>query len=187
MDALGYWLVVNGCTFACLLALSVCPSVSLPLSVVLRTAQYPSSRGPCINLPHSRCVQATPSQSLSPMTLSFSSTVLLVRLISSSSVLAAITQFSVRVLLLPYIKYVQSLLYPDPCRAIPKECAFHGSSTGAVPGIPSVSNCILPSNGRRDPSGAHPDSPRWMCPLRYYLALLTCSEAGGEHIINGQM
>ena len=89
------------------------------------------------------------------------------------------------VLLLPYIKYALSLLYPDPCQAIPKECTSHGSSTGAVPGIPSVSNYILPSNGRLDPSVAHPNSPRWMALT--LLRLLTCSEAGWEHIINRQM
>lgn len=48
------------------------------------------------------------------------------------------------------------LLYPNPGPPIPKECIFHGSPTGAVPGIPPMSNCIPHLTGDLDPSVAPP-------------------------------
>ncbi|KAI1742566.1 hypothetical protein F4680DRAFT_37763 [Xylaria scruposa] len=69
------------------------------------------------------------------------------------------------------------LLYANPGPPIPKECTFHGSSTGALPGIPSVSNCIPHLTGDLIP----PSLPH----ISLALQLLSCSEARWEHIIDG--
>lgn len=144
----------------------------LPLTIALRL-----NTSPCINLPHPRCIQATPSKSPFPHDLSsqhgsFSEAhIVFLGLGSHYSVFCDASSALYQI--------CSVLLYPNPGPPIPKECTFHGSSTGALPGIPSVSNCIPHLTGDLIP----PSLPH----ISLTLQLLSCSEARWEHIIDGQM
>ncbi|KAI0802608.1 hypothetical protein GGR55DRAFT_418659 [Xylaria sp. FL0064] len=105
------------------------------------------------------------------MTLSpHSSTVLLVRLMSSFSVLAAISPIFLRCCsLLPYIKYALSLLYPDPGPLYSKSMPFMGLQLGHSLASRRFLTAFSHLTGDSiPPSLSH---------MSLTLQLLTCSEA----------
>ncbi len=80
---------------------------------------------------------------------------------SSFSVLAALTQFSVMLLLLPYIKYVLSCYIPTLVRLFQKHATFMGLELGQSLASRQFLTVFshLHSNARLDPSVTLPYVP----------------------------